>query len=777
MTTYQEISAQFYSNRLLFGDPADPGVVAVEIASRTEIDVYKRLAGKLTRERRPLKLFLLVEDAALLGGFNAPHQTRVLTGGFRYRVLVTFDSIDALEASKRHLRNTTGKPANAPDAPYFVLGDPVEQHLMLTGTSFFIGMDFSDLRRLQLDIETYISPGFEFPSAAREGDRVIAISLTDSTGFERLLKGTEIDERAMLEEMVRIVAERDPDVIEGHNLFRFDLEYLEARARRHRVALRLGRGGGELRARPSRMQIAERSIAYRRYDIPGRSIIDTWILAQHYDIGSRELESLGLKQLAMHFGLAREGRVYIDASKISRYFEREPEKLFEYALDDARETRALAETLSPSYFVQAQIFPYSYQSAALRGNATKIDALMIRAYLDAGHSIPASSATAPVAGGYTEMRRSGVAHGVLHCDVTSLYPSLMLQYQLAPVTDRLGVFLKMLGDLRSFRVQAKALARELKGAERRNAEALQQTFKILINSFYGYLGFSLGHFNDFGAANDVTRRGRDLIQRAVAELEAGGAQVIEVDTDGIYFVPPAAADERGADALLEQVGAIMPEGIRLEIDGRYTAMFSYKMKNYVLMDATGKMTIRGSGLRSRGLERFQRRFMEQMFHLLLHDRRGEIAKLHDDYRGRLSRHEIGIANLMKTETLQDSLETYRSKIGENRRNLAAAYELALNAERPYLPGDQISYYVIGRRANARVNAAAKMASEYDPANPDENVEYYQAKLAELYEKFRVFVDKPGLFVPASEDEGKPVQLSMFDTPQTKSEGPATDPEE
>jgi len=92
---------------------------------------------------------------------------------------------------------------------------------------------------------------------------VIAISLTDSTGFERLLKGTELDERAMLEEMVRIVAERDPDVIEGHNLFRFDLEYLEAaRASAPGLRLRLGRGGLASFARArSRMQIAERSIS------------------------------------------------------------------------------------------------------------------------------------------------------------------------------------------------------------------------------------------------------------------------------------------------------------------------------------------------------------------------------------------------------------------------------------------------------------------------------------------------------------------------------------
>ena len=234
MTTYQEISAQFYSNRLLFGDPADPGVVAVEIASRTEIDVFKRLAGALTCERRPLQLFVLVEDAALMNGFKAPHQTRELAGDFRYRILVTFESVDTLEAGKRHLRQSTGKPASAPDAPYFVLGDPVEQHLMLSGTTFFMGLDFGPAAPAARYRDLHQRRASSFRRPAREGDRVIAISITDSTGFERVLSGHEMDERAMLEELVESSRERDPDVIEGHNLFRFDLEYLEERARRHK---------------------------------------------------------------------------------------------------------------------------------------------------------------------------------------------------------------------------------------------------------------------------------------------------------------------------------------------------------------------------------------------------------------------------------------------------------------------------------------------------------------------------------------------------------------
>jgi DNA polymerase elongation subunit (family B) len=368
-------------------------------------------------------------------------------------------------------------------------------------------------------------------------------------------------------------------------------------------------------------------------------------------------------------------------------------------------------------------------------------------------------------GGYTEVRRCGVARRVLHCDVTSLYPSLMLHYGHAPAGDRLGVFLKTLGDLRSFRVQAKAAVRELDGTARRNLEALQQTFKILINSFYGYLGFSLGHFNDFVQANAVTRRGRELIQAAVAALEDSGAQVIEVDTDGIYFVaPPGVDDEAAEQSLVERIGAVMPEGVRLEIDGRYPAMFSYKMKNYVLLEESGEMTIRGSGLRSRGLERFQRRFMEEMFRLMLEQRADEIPALHEEWRERLARHGFGIGDLMKTETLQDSPEVYRDKIGGKRRNVSAAYELALKAGRRYLSGDQISYYVAGRGTKVKVNAAARLAAEYDPANPDENVEYYQAKLAELYAKFKPYAERRGLFSPDEVDGAAeaPEQQSMFE---------------
>ena len=163
--------------------------------------------------------------------------------------------------------------------------------------------------------------------------------------------------------------------------------------------------------------------------------------------------------------------------------------------------RKIGDLLSPSYFVQAQIFPYNYQDVVVRGNATKIDALFLREYLQQHQSVPQFGESRPFAGGYTDLFQEGIVRNVWHCDVQSLYPSLMLAFDIKPRGDELNLFLSLLRDLRQFRLRAKA---DVKTAtdetQRRHLDALQQTFKILINSFYGYLGFSQAHFGDFAAA-------------------------------------------------------------------------------------------------------------------------------------------------------------------------------------------------------------------------------------------------------------------------------------
>jgi len=613
---------------------------------------------------------------------------------------------------------------------------------------------------MALDIEVMTGESGEFPSAAREADRIVAVALADSTGFRHVVRGDRLDEPALLEETTRIIRERDPDVIEGHNIFRFDLEYLEARARMHRVALAWGRDGSLLRSRVSRLQIAERTIGYRRYDVTGRHVIDTYILAQVQDAGTRDLPGFGLKDLARHFGVAAADRTYIDPSQIPREFRDAPDRLMAYAADDAVETLAIAAILAPPYFAQAQVVPFDYQSCTLRGAAAKIDALLLREYLHRGHAVPLPRPVGPVGGGYTAILQEGVARPALHVDVTSLYPSIMLARSIAPASDALGVFPSLLERLREFRVHAKRLARESPDpAERAHLGAIQQSFKILINAFYGYLAFNGGPWNDFAAADRVTAEGRAIVTAILDRLAALGATPVEADTDGVYFVPPADHTPGADDRLLERIAAGLPDGIQLELDGRYAAMFSYKMKTYALLDERGRLRLKGSAFRSRGLEPFQRQIIEEIVLRLVTGRRDQARAVIDRWLEDFAFHRVAPRAFARTETLQESIEAYRDKVRAGARATSAAYELADGSGRPVQPGDQVSYYVAGRGVNVAVNEYAKLASLWDPKRPDENVEYYQGKVREIWERFRAFAELDGLRPPVGEPESP--QLSLF----------------
>ena len=95
-------------------------------------------------------------------------------------------------------------------------------------------------------------------------------------------------------------------------------------------------------------------------------------------------------------------------------------------------------------------------------------------------------------------------------------------------------------------------------------------------------------------------------------------------------------------------------------------MFSYKAKNYALLTREGEVVIKGGALKSRGLEKFQRVFLEEMIKLLMEGKPEAIPALRDEFAQKIRDREWPIEMLMKTDTLQDSLEKYRQKIAGGR---------------------------------------------------------------------------------------------------------------
>jgi DNA polymerase elongation subunit (family B) len=741
-------------------DPT-PGILATALAGGGRaLRVWRRIRDCVTSEDVPFRPLLLLAGPRLVEDAPGLLSLDRLDGDAALAWIARFDSWPSALAARDLCRERSGQPPNAPAAPYRLPGDPVHQYLLTSGRTSFRELAFTDLHRLALDIEVVTTDGFEFPNAARSGDRIVAVAIADSRGFVEVLRGDRLDEKALLVAVGQVLRERDPDVIEGHNIFRFDLEYLEARARLHAVPLAWGRDGSLLRGRPSRLDVAGRTIAYRRFEVAGRHIVDTWMLAQLHDVGARDLPSFGLKDVARHLGLATADRTYVDAGRIAEALRDAPDRLMAYAADDARETLGVSARFSPPYFAQAQLVPFDYQSTVLRGAAAKIDALLMREYLRRGHAVPLPAPPAPLGGGHVAIFQQGVARPVLHVDVTSLYPSVMLAHRIGPASDALGAFLGLLSRLHHVRVGAKRdVAAAASAEDRARLTALQQSFKVLINAFYGYLAFSAGHWNDFEAANRVTAAGREVVATILARLRELGGMPIEADTDGVYFVPP---DGLADDALLlEAVQSALPAGIRLELDGRYAAMFSYKPKTYGLADAAGRVLLKGSAFRSRALEPFQRQLIHELVDLFLRGRGREARAVVDRWLADFSAHRVPVRVFARTETLHEPLDVYREKVAAGVRAVSAAYEVALVSGRRCEPGDQVSYYVAGVSVRGAVAQQARLVADWTPERPDENVDYYRAKVLEVWERLAAFADLEGLRPYVEEPPEPDGQLSLF----------------
>lgn len=711
-------------------------VVAVEAdeqANSCEL-FYRNADGTTSSEICSFRPWLLTSGFELASALQDSSEIVNLAGNGELKHMVFFDEIDAYEKARKELRNLSGLNEGSPMAPYRSIRDFAQQFMTMFPLRLFRNMAFPELKRLQLDIETRSEIPGSFPDARNAKDEVFLICLRESNGNEIALSAKELGgERELLKAMIKKIQELDPDVIEGHNIFNFDLNYLEIRCRRYRVPFALGRGGKLVKSRNSRFVAAERMIPYKRYSIYGRHVIDTMHLVMLHDVTQRDMESYGLEAAARYFSINSADRTYVPGDKIAELFDKEPAEVIKYCLDDVRECDGISKLLSPSYFYQAQLLPMTYQDCVSRGNATRIDALLCAEYLQQYWSLPKAEREQTYAGGLTDSLQSGVFNNVWHIDVRSLYPSIILAWGLNPKNDELAIFSKILGKLRDFRLQAKDALHNASGSEWEHFQALQSTFKILINSFYGYLGFSMGTFNDYNMAAKVTAEGREILSKMYKYLEDSGALIIEMDTDGIYFCPPE--DVKEMSEMEARVQSILPEGIEVELDSSYKAMFAYKSKNYALLEEDGQIKITGAALKSRGLEPFQRNYMREHISLLLYGRENELEQLYERYKKAIEERSFPLKDLAKRETLARSPETYAQKLADGTGRRSAAYELVLASDKKYQQGDSVEFYVIGDKKNPPIVGNSKLLKDADKENRDENIPYYLESLRKLKGKF------------------------------------------
>ena len=697
----------------LWGWDPTPGIVSVWAEGTGEATVWRRIpeTGALVRETtrfRPWMLIDRLDDLQQLGlalardGTNSAAGAQVtyreLQGPGELRYLVQADdarilTTALLDGASRRLARRVMSLRELDENSLLIL-PPEEQYLVATGRTHFRDLAFDQIQRLQFDLET---TGLD---AAH--DRIFMISVRYPNGETEVLEAsgaTDAAEAELIRQLFAKIAAADPDVIENHNLHGFDLPFINRRARYLGVPIALGRiarAGFRQRAAPRGMATDD-SRRRVRLVAPGRELIDTMDAVLRYDLSTRALPSHGLKAVARYLGLAAPDREYIRGAEIYETYLRDPDRVRRYATADVEEVAGISRTLGGAAFALAQMAPRRYERLSDAGAATGvIDPMLVRAYIRAGHALPAHEEGdgTPHSGAALHLFATGVAHRVVKVDVASLYPSLMREYRIGPRRDELNALLALVDGLVERRLRAKAQARAAPpgSAERHTHEAMSAAMKIVVNSAYGYLaaGGDLTRFADVHAANEVTRRGRetlDLICRALAER---GVTLLEADTDGVYFAVPQAWTEADERRVVDEVAALLPSLVHLELEGRYAAMLSHEPKNYALLGYDGTLLLRGVAFRSSRAEPYGETFLRRALKSLLSDDVQGVRDAYVDTITALRAREVATRAVSSRVRLTKSPARYLQS-RERRKELP--YEAMLTSGRTdWSVGDRIRVY-------------------------------------------------------------------------------------
>ena len=741
---------------VLYGQNPLEHVVAIQQLNDSTVRLYirdpagpdsKDPVGRITTTDADFFPFFFLSSPVLLEQYQKRFWQKELAGANFFRHMVAFPRWNDMWEALRFILNSFNKTAlrranhYSELEPLLLKPDPVTQYLLQSGTTLFKGLDFGDLHRMQICVQSFSKPGKK-SDARKTEDRMLVIVLTDNLGREEIIDSRKLSETEMLQRLVQVIREINPDAIEGHDLFDQVLPYLHRRAELLSVPLSLGRDDSDLKSYSPRWSGFESGYENVVFEIAGRHLVDTRMLAHAYSSTRKPLESSNLRYLAQYFGFDSRPPVVIASHRIGAAWAEQPSLVLAQAVQDCRDIRDVSAHLSPSYFFQTRMVPLSYEATLRSGSAAKIELMMLREYIRQKHSVPKPQSGSQQTGAYTDIFVTGIVDNVLHADIESLYPSLMLTRQIKPETDELGVFEQLLKSLTRSRLEAKQRMTLSKNANDESAhDAFQSSLKILINSFYGYLGYSRGLFNDYQQADRITSGGQELLKIIIHEVELHNGKVVEADTDGLYFVPPD--NVRGEEQELkfvERLSAALPAGINLLLAGRYKKMLSYRKKNYALLDYSERLTIRGSSLISRSLERFAKNYIQFCIHHLLQEDVLGLHKLYVSLLQDIAQHHLDALDFCRTETIRDSVDEYDRAIKEGTRKPAAAYEVARRSGLLVKPGDKVSYYVTGSQAGVKIVENCRLAEEWDPNFPDENTAYYTDRLSDCSRKFDIFFE-------------------------------------
>lgn len=623
-----------------------------------------------------------------------------------------------------------------------------------------------ELHLLAFDLEVYNPRVTPNPKA----DPILVVSLASNRGHrETLVKRDDEDDRRILEAFLGRLAELDPDVLVTYNGDNFDWPYLVDRASVHGLRLPVGRDGSEPTVRQ-----AGRDKMVR---ITGRANVDAYQMVERDlpDVKVRTLE-----RVAEHLGvLAREDRTNLDSRNMAALWD-DParrEEVLAYALDDAVSTLGIAEELLG---LQVGLCRRTFQDltdGSRMGRGRQADWYLLaeahrRAILAPDKRTGRGGTGEPYEGGVVLEPPAGIHEDVVYLDFSSMYPSIMVAYNVSPDTylppgaeapgevheapgvghrfraEPDGFFKRLIGELLDARG---TLKREMAGLaqdapERRRLKVEEQAIKVLTNAFYGYMGWPGARWQSVPCAEATTAWGRHFIGQVADKARTFDMTVLYGDTDSVMVL-----DHPEIGAFIREVNDELP--VELEVEARFDVLFfTGAKKRYAGRTDDGTTLVRGLEVRRGDWCDLAKEVQQEVIDALLEARdparATEIAKraVEDVREGRVP---LGKLTIHKTLTMDPS--AYKGK-----QPHAIAVEKARELQPDFKPliGAKLGYVIVAGKESL-VSDRARLVDFLDERDVVDADYYIENQL--LPAALRVL----GYFgVDADELTGRPQQKSL-----------------
>lgn len=439
-----------------------------------------------------------------------------------------------------------------------------------------------------IDIEVQSDAGFPEPAEAAHPVTAIAITNNqtnvyyvwglaeyDTTIAE---KGREVvyyqadDEQDLLIKFLDWWSANCPDILTGWNSRLFDVPYLVNRIRQV-VSDNMTKKfspWGMIRERTKRTDYGT-EIAY---DFDGVAQLDYLEVLQKFTLNTLgRQESYKLDHIA-HVVLGEEKLSYEEYGNLHTLYREDHQKFIDYNIQDVYLVEALDEKLG----LFSLLFTMAYQAKTNYGatlgttqiwdtviyNELQKENIIIPAEPPIQHDLP------KIIGGYVKEPMVGAHDWVVSFDLNSLYPNIIVQYNMSPETiadegtktangvfyrkDKEGIIPKVIRKFYGDRVTIKktmlAKKQEYEQTPTKRLENeissldnQQMGIKILMNSLYGALANKYFRYFDQRIAEGVTLSGQRAIKTAELVvndemnnlLKTDKDYVIAIDTDSVYI--------------------------------------------------------------------------------------------------------------------------------------------------------------------------------------------------------------------------------------------------